>query len=233
MSYLFRGILIGIGMWSGSAAFSQTVDGSALGNEIREKLSLLEAGGVSDITLLIRNWENELSIPANLEAGLEKHPNFKTSPGDFGYVVTDSSSGKILNIFNSNAPVIQDNSKLKILGYEGPKNSEVLLAAGNEWANARQKYLDEITKDARDSYAGRTIDEVAQKAQKATMTWAARLCPNFVYPSKVTLFLDAGFDFVVVDSKTGTEIEINMSEACSGLDMFLDDAIKKLSLQSD
>lgn len=53
------------------------------------------------------------------------------------------------------------------------------------------------------------------------MAWAARLCPTYVYPSEVTLFLDAGFDFVVINSQTGTEITIVMADACKGLDTFL------------
>jgi len=147
-------------------------------------------------------------------------------PGDFGFVATDTESGKVVDIFNKDAPVVQMGDKLAIAGYPQSESVAIRTVAGDEWgamkAKYGQEYLDQYMLQSRETRAGRAIDDVAQKAHEATMIWAANLCPQYVYPARVTLFLDAGFDFVVVNTQTGTQIEIIMQDACNGLERLLE-----------
>jgi hypothetical protein len=224
-----------LGSLSAFEISAQTTNSTELTDSIRTKLEILNQKSSFDLKKAISEY-NSLSVFPRVDdntVGAMEFPVLNTTPGEFGYVIRDMSSGSVIDILNSDAPVFDDGSELTIKGYQVPSNSELTLAAGADWSQSKQDYLKGITEEARKSFGGRSIDEVAKKAQEATLAWAARLCPTYVYPTKVTLFLNAGFDFVVIDSKTGSEIEIVMSDACAGLNQLLTVEAEKQGIQLD
>lgn len=163
------------------------------------------------------DWDESIMIPGVM------------SPGDFGYLASSKSDGKIKGIFSAEAPIIIDaaTGELSVAGYDQSRDTQITTVTGDDWANARRDFANKYIEEQEKSRAGRAISDVAASAGAATMTWAARLCPTYVYPATITLHLSAGFDFVVINSSTGTSIDIVMADACAGFAKLLDDESEK------
>ena len=160
---------------------SQEQDVRALSDSIRNRLEVLSKDSSFNLNNII-DYET-VSITDSQEFNISKDrllSEVAEELADFGYVVEDIS-GNVIDVLNSGAPIDEMSHELAIKGYETPNNAKIRLAAGEEWDNAKMQYIDGITTDARKTYEGRSIDDVAQKAHKATMAWAARLCPKYVY----------------------------------------------------
>jgi hypothetical protein len=217
----------------GLSTQSVAQDTTALADRITASLAKLgERPDFNVEDLIAKTYRDPKQVQAYENLSKEKLfpiENVNRDPGEFGYLVTRRSDGEIEDIFTSNAPILlnQETGELTVAGYEAPDGYEVVTVSGDDWDEARSRYVEGIVHEGEQTRSGRSVSSVAASAGAATMTWAAKLCPTYVYPSKVTLYLNAGFDFVVLNTDTGTEIEIIMEDACSGLSRLLENELSK------
>lgn len=155
---------------------------------------------------------------------------FNTNSNE-GLVVREKESGETFGVFPGNGTLGEfEDGQFRVNNVPFPNNVEVTIASGDEWSNAKMELLEQHKDQDLNGSAFRGIRTVATNAKKATMTWAANLCPGFVYPAEVTLYLDSSFNFIIANTGLGTEIKIIMSDACDGLDRFLDAELRRQSI---
>ncbi len=150
---------------------------------------------------------------------------------DFGYAVK-AGTGEIIEAFGPLTPVIAaegDPNKLTIPGYNAPPNSEIIRVGRQEYGEINQEILDKIRSTSRQSATGITTFELADKINVATTALLVQICPQSYYPTEMELFMDAGFNFVIVATNTGTKLTFNMPNSCADFLTFLQDEQEKVT----
>ena len=133
----------------------------------------------------------------------------------------DQNTSDVVQVFNDQATWVKSGDGFEVMGYEAPPGAMYNVVNAGEFQDYRKEWISNYLESDDANIAGVAISAVAEQAQKATMLLAASMCPGYVYPAQISLFLDTSLSFVVFDTKTGTEITIVMDDACSGFDKYL------------
>lgn len=150
----------------------QEQSSTEISDRIRSSLEVLEGLDGFSFEQAAEEWlasqpAVEVPIGSDLDRleDLSSADMVNTAPGEFGYVVSDKQTGRIVDIFNANAPVEKfPGGDLVILGYQPPSDAQIMIRAGADWDDAKVEWLRSFQEDQNQSRAARSIDEVAAKA---------------------------------------------------------------------
>ena len=133
-----------------------------------------------------------------------------------------------VDAFGPNTPVLMtDENTLLIEGFQVPTDGSIQrVGAGayNEGLLEVVKGNDEIDFDPLNAQ----VMDVSRRATRATFIIASDMCTSPVYPSEVKLYMNAGFDFVLVKSDTGSELTLTMEKICQDFYTFIVDEFNKI-----
>lgn len=136
--------------------------------------------------------------------------NLTTKPQDFGIVVKDQD-GKAIEVFGESTPFERQGQGIYIPGYEIPKNANYELVGSAGWTKAVSEIATnvQIAKKPSNNSIVKAVDVITD----ATDYIAEQLCAKRSRPTKLTLYLDAGFE-LVFSASSGSKIEWDLEVIC-------------------
>ncbi|HHC6657276.1 TPA: hypothetical protein ACN326_001057 [Vibrio parahaemolyticus] len=136
--------------------------------------------------------------------------NLTTKPQDFGIVVKDQD-GKAIEVFGESTPFERQGQGIYIPGYDIPKNANYELVGSAGWTKAVSEIATnvQIAKKPSNNSIVKAVDVITD----ATDYIAEQLCAKRSRPTKLTLYLDAGFE-LVFSASSGSKIEWDLEVIC-------------------
>ncbi|TOE67006.1 hypothetical protein CGJ44_11155, partial [Vibrio parahaemolyticus] len=133
-----------------------------------------------------------------------------TKPQDFGIVVKDQD-GKAIEVFGESTPFERQGQGIYIPGYDIPKNANYELVGSAGWTKAVSEIATnvQIAKKPSNNSIVKAVDVITD----ATDYIAEQLCAKRSRPTKLTLYLDAGFE-LVFSASSGSKIEWDLEVIC-------------------
>lgn len=224
---IFSDFLLFVGIACSAAlpvgAQQKDVDKVQQSNEIRSLIDSIEKRSGLSIDEIVASRYTKGSQNDAREAWLSQ-----VKPVDFGYLLKDKS-GEPIEIFGPTTPVEKGEAgDLRVIGYDGvPATVERVGAV--EYNSAMRSIVEKMQLENGQDSTRSALANVSRLADRAAMIAASEMCPDGVYPTELELYMDAGFDFVVVNSQTGSKLLLRMADVCSDFVLFLKDEEDRLS----
>lgn len=202
---------------------------SQLATDIRREIEIIEEKTGSDIVEYLKSISNLPLTPHEIgdstrSSSIEAAAASTVRAVDYGFLVKNND-GEVIDFFGPQAPIDQAalaRGFVEIPGYDKPDGATITRVGVREFSEAATNLSRKIVEEARANPVSAGLQEVSEQAFLATTQVAATLCPRGYYPTEMKLYMTAGFNFVVVDAGTGSELNLVMINVCQDFLAYLE-----------